>query len=360
MVKANPILLGTKHTVLRERFNYGQRIAARGGWNGDVRQLVIEKPELLTYGVGKISAFARFAVNHASEGDADMPNARLARLIHPRSVESHILASLNRDDYTLGLEPAGRDNIYQSDSVPRLREKIYASLENPDNVARLGVPVLREYFRYRPLSPEQAKAYPYLKQYLPPKQQASLKRSHTKTVEYLHGNETWLPKKDTEETPEKSRADWLHRLNLTATQGNKNISGKTSGEDRARVIDMREKFFSLLGWSHESHPLHREFKAFQQDKPSLVPPENVVKVMQVLTDHGVRNPPAVLSKYFKLVAHGSEGVNEKLQLIEEMGLEVNAVLENAAHLLRFSPEQLRAKLQQRIDSGRASYARKHL
>lgn len=81
MAQDSPYLLTGHNTSLLRRFNNLKRIALLLEWRGDVRQLIVEFPHVLTYSESKVDVLVRLAISHAGSNSHDA-DGQVTRLIN--------------------------------------------------------------------------------------------------------------------------------------------------------------------------------------------------------------------------------------------------------------------------------------
>jgi len=132
-------------------------LAKISGWSGNVRQLLLDVPNLLRMGVARRAFIGRMAVQFGSPDLRQMNHDDIKRSFLAISVDEHLMTLMSRQEE------------YRFEETPKLPHRasyrsgwINRKLGDPEVVEFIGPKILRAYFRYAPPKPFIVRRYPYL------------------------------------------------------------------------------------------------------------------------------------------------------------------------------------------------------
>lgn len=352
MVQRKPYMLSSQGKSLRLRHAYMKRLGQKLGWNGNVQELAQENPEVLLASEKKVAAIGWIAARHARPGQRDIGSADIARLLRNANVESHLitLASQDKKQYVFGKThiPQRRGDS-TAIKVRVLQEGLYTRLKSASVVKRIGSDVLKAYFKYRPLSADDQRSYPYLQAFIPQWRRAAIEEKNNAKI-FITGEEAWLSEMAIP-PPEHPilRKGWLTNINRRIAKGSRSIASLRVGHPVfEEIVQERLAFFKLLGWTHEDSPLLPCLDRFTDNRGEcLVSPQKVVDILNLLSAYGVDPIEPILEARFSLLAHSPLSLKQRFDVIIEEGCTVNDILGRNTALATYSPPKIRQIIRER-------------
>lgn len=275
-----PVLATYHGNAIQSRRTYGRRVASALGWQGDVDELIREFPEALIFGhINKTRVVAHMAARYGAAEDRTLPQ-RAAFYLLKRPAEPQINAIIRRGKrrYTLG-----RNDCTVARTVRGHQEFLYEALEDPSIARRVGHQILWAYFRLKPPTEKDQRAFPHVRPLIESIRHISMRNEAAPRI--ITGKEDWA-----QTLIPRGRLDqknWLDAINRSVIEGSLPFEDRDPADpDYEYMRDARLRFFRLMGWTISRHPLAGALKKFKRQEPELVAPRNAVAIMNLLVSYG--------------------------------------------------------------------------
>jgi len=323
------ILLRHSAKKLRLRHSTMQHLTTVLDWQGDVAEFVLEKPKALMIGHKKLLVLGRLAARYGNaEEHKDICHTRLYTLLS-KGLECHLAGLIIRGkNYSFG-QFAGNRNTSSSE----WRTFLYQELADSAVAEVVGYDVLRAYFRRGRPTAATLKKYPHLAflQYGRRVEKIEPKEA----PQCIRGDEAWLKHTSIPApTSPQGKKGWITKINNYIAVGSKSIARRRPDTPLyEEVVNARIMFFRLLGWTSLSTEVGKAYEAFATKYHYLVPPDRMVALLNLFTDHGVEVNDTILTSLLYASKQPLERSEQRIEQIVAQGLNVAALLQRRPTVL---------------------------